>query len=233
MLPSDWVAIVSYDRWLRVHQDFTQDRAALGQGISSAISQRDPAQDAGRRGRMPPPSGAPSLLRHLPVGKDLRKQTRTPYDAIRLVAEAAGWIVGRKNLLLFSRGFGGLESGYPVTVPDRHRYPPMERALNDHNVAVYPIDLTPRRGDNFQGLFLNRLALDTGGLYYHHLVSFLPALEQVSRENAGYYLVSYQREHRAAEVGYQRVKVRCRDPGVKLRARKGYRYGSDDYVRQR
>ena len=228
MLPSDWVAIVSYDRWLRVHQDFTQDRTALGQGISSAISRRDPAEDAGRRDRMLPPSGAPSLLRHLPVGKDLRKETRTPYDAIRLVAEAVGWIVGRKNLLLFSRGFGGSGSGYVVTVPDRHRYPPMERALNDHNVAVYTIDLTPRNVDRFQGLFLNRLALDTGGLYYRHQVSFLPALEQISQENAGYYLVSYQSEHRAAEVGYQRVKVRCRDPSVKLRARKGYRFGSDD-----
>ncbi len=228
MLPSDWVAIVSYDRWLRVHQDFTQDRAALDQGISSAISQRDPAEDAGRRGQMLPPSGAPSLLRHLPAGKDLRKQTRTPYDAVRLVAEAAGWIVGRKNLVLFSRDFGKSDSGYVVTAPDRHRYPPMERALNDHNVAVYPIDLTPRHGDNFQGLFLNRLALDTGGLYYQNLVSFLPALAQVSEENAGYYLISYQSEHRAAEVGYQRVKVRCLEPGVKLRARKGYRFGSDD-----
>ncbi len=226
MLPSDWVAIASYDRWLRVHQDFSQDRAALDAGISSAISGRDPEEEAGRRGRALPPRGAPSLLRHLPAGKSLRKQTRTPYDAIRLVAEAAGWIVGRKNLLLFTRGFGGSGAPYVATVSDGHRYPAMERALNHHNVAVYPIGLASGKAERFHALSLHRLALDTGGAYHRQLMSFLPALEQVSRENAGYYLVSYQSERPAAEAGYQRVRIRCRDPGVKLRARKGYGYGS-------
>ncbi len=227
LLPSDWVAIVSYDVRLKVHQDFTQDRAALAAGMKSATSRRNPEQGLGRRGRILPPSGTPSLLRHLPEGKALRRQTRDPYGAIRLLAEAAGWIVGRKNMLLFSRGFGELTSGYLVTEPDRRKYAPMEHALNDHNVALYTIDLTPPEVEHFQGHFLNQLALDTGGLYFHHLSRFLPALRRASEENVGYYLVSYQSEHPAAEVGYQRVKVRSRDRGIRLRARKGYRYGAD------
>ncbi len=228
MLPSDWAAIVSFDVRLKVHRDFTQDRAALAAGMKSAISRRNPEKDAGHRGRRLPASGAPSLLRYLPEGKELRRQTRTPYGAIRLLAEAAGWIVGRKNLLLFSRGFGELTTGYLLTEPDRLRYPPMEHALNDHNVALYPIDLTPSEIQHFQGQFMNELALDTGGLYFHHLSSFLPALDRISEENAGYYLLSYRSEHPAAEAGYQKVKVRARDSTIRLRARKGYRFGTEE-----
>ena len=236
MLPSDWVAIVSYDLRLKIHQDLTQDRAALSAGIDSAITRRNPesprsrpsgATPPGRRGRVLPPSGAPSLLRHLPRGKALRRQTRSPYDGIRLLAEAAGWIVGRKNLLLFSVGFGDLVSGGLVTEADRRLYPPMEHALNDHNVAVYPIDLAPPEIDHSQARFLIELALDTGGSCFRNLSSFLPALNKISEENAGYYLLSYQSRHPAAETGYQKVKVRARDDSIKLRARKGYRFGTE------
>ncbi len=226
MLPSDWVAITSYDVRLKVHQDFTQDRAALAAGMRSAMSRRNPEQGLGRRGRVLPASGAPSLLRHLPQGKALRRQTRTPYDAIRGLAEAAGWIVGRKNLLLFSAGFGELTSGYLIPEPDRRLYPQMEHALNDHNVALYAIDLTPPEVDHFQTSFLTELALDNGGQYFRYLTSFLPVLEKISVENAGYYLLSYRSEH-PATVGYQRVEVRARDSEIRLRARKGYRYGSE------
>lgn len=227
MLPSDWVAIVSYDLRLKIYQDFTQDREALRIGIQGATSRRDPEKNLGRKGRRLPPSGAPSLLRHLPQGKALRKQTRNPYDAIRLVAEAAGWIVGRKNLLLFSVGFGELVTGGLVTEADRRYYPKMEYALNDHNVAVYPIDLAPPEIDHFQARFLIELALDTGGSAFRNLNSFLPALLRISSDTAGYYLLSYQSEHPAAEAGYQKVKVRARDDKIKLHARKGYRYGTE------
>ncbi len=229
MLPSDWVAIVSFDLRLKVHQDFTQDRAALAAGLTGAISRRDPEKLRSRTSaaRRLPPSGTPSLLRHLPQGKALRKQARNPYNAIRLVAEAAGWIVGRKNLVLFSVGFGDLVTSAGYTQADRRYYRPMEYALNDHNVAVYPIDLAPLEVEHFQARFLIELALDTGGACFRNLSSFLPALRRISEDNAGYYLLSYQSEHPAAEAGYQRVKVKARVDGVKLHARKGYRYGTE------
>ena len=55
----------------------------------------------------------------------------------------------------------------------------------------------------------------------------MPALQRISSENAGYYLLSYQSEHPAAVVGYQEVEVRARDRHIKVRGRKGYRYGSE------
>ncbi len=224
MLPSDWVAVVSYDVKLKIHEDFTQDRKALLAGLLSAARNRDPEKNLGRGGRKLPPLGAPSLLRQLPQGKELRKKTKRIYDAVRLVAEAAGCISGRKNLLLFSVGFGELSPGFAVALVDRHHYPRMEQALNDSNVAVYPVDLT-LGANRVQSHFLNRLARDTGGYYYRPLANFLNPLKQISNETSGYYLLSYQSEHPATEAGYQEVKVKARDRSIKVRARKGYRFG--------
>ncbi len=225
MLPFDWVAVVSYDVKLKIHQDFTQSREAILAAIDSAARNRDPEKNLGRGGRRLPPSGAPSLLRQLPQGKELRKKTRRIYDGIRLVAEAAGFIVGRKNLVLFTIGFGELDSAGLVAVGDRRYYPQMEQALNDHNVAVYPVDLT-LAANHLQVSFLSQLASDTGGYYHRTVINFLAPLREISEENSGYYLLSYQSEHPAAEAGYQEVKVEARDRSIRVRARKGYRYGT-------
>ncbi|MCP3962957.1 MAG: VWA domain-containing protein [bacterium] len=225
LLPSDWVAVAGYDVRLKLYQDFTQDREALAEGIRNAISGKNPEKDLGRGGRRKPPSGAASLLRHLPEGKALRKETRTMYDSVRLVAEAAGYQVGRKNLMIFTTGFGEFDSSRQIPEWDHRLYPQMEHALNDHNVAVYPIDMTPTEIMNFQGALLRELALDTGGLYFRDRISFLTPMRQISADNAGYYLVGYQSEHPADEAGYQKVQVRARDKSIKLRARRGYRYG--------
>ena len=225
MLPSDWVAVVSYDVKLKIHEDFTQNRDAILGGIDSAARNRDPEKNLGRGGRRLPPSGAPSLLRQLPQGKALRKETRRIYDGVRLVAEAAGFIVGRKNLLLFSIGFGELSRVGAIAEGDRRYYPRMEQALNDHNVAVYPVDLT-LSAHHVQSHLLTRLASDTGGYYYRSIVNFRTPLMRISEENSGYYLLSYQSEHPAAEAGYQEVKVKARDRSIKVRARKGYRFGT-------
>ena len=173
-----------------------------------------------------PPSGAPSLLRHLPQGKALSRQTRTLYDGLRLTAEASAFIVARKNLLLFSVGFGELDSFSPIPEVDRKLYPPMEQALNDHNVAVYPIDLTPVEVRHLQGVLLTELARDTGGRYQRNFISFLAPLQLISKENVGYYLISYQSEHPASEAGYQTVEVGVVNPKIQIRARRGYRFGT-------
>ncbi len=225
MLPSDWVAVASYDVKLKVHQDFTQDRHAILQGIDNAGRNRDPEKNLGRHGREMPPSGAPSLLRHLPQGKELRKETRRIEDGLRLVAEASRYIVGRKNLMLFTIGFGEYR-GNPIPQGDPRFYPQMEEALNDGNVAIYGIDLFPAEFVHGQVHFMNQLARATGGDYYENFVSFGTPLRLISEENSGYYMLSYQSEHPADESGYQEVKVRARDRSIKVRTRKGYLFGS-------
>lgn len=233
LAPSDWVAVASYDSRLKIHQDFTQDREALSQAIEDATRRRDPDADHGRRGRPLPPLGTPSLRRHLPQGltsqDDLRKATRTFYDGLRLLAEASGYVVGRKNLVFFSAGFGDLDPFSLVAQPDPRRYPRMEEALNEYNLAVYAVDLTPKRIRHFQEQPMIRLSLATGGRYFRDPIDFATPLKRVSQETQGYYLLSYQSEHPTGETGFQRVKVRLKEGAskddIRLRFRTGYRYG--------
>ncbi len=226
MLRSDWVAVTSYDFKLKVHLDFTQRREELLEAIDDAARGSDPEKNLGRGGRRLPPQGAPSLLRHLPQGKELRKKTKRIYDGVRLIADASAHIVGRKNMLMFTIGFGEIQTGLPFALGDRRYYPPMEQALNDANVAVYTIDLTPPEFDHYQREFMSQLATDTGGYYHGSFVNFIIPLREIAEENVGYYVLSYQSEHPASEGGYQHVKVKARDKSVKVRARKGYLYGA-------
>lgn len=224
MLPSDWVAVVGYDHKLIVYQDFTQDRDSILFAIQQATQGKDPGirRPSERRRQARDPF---SLLRRLPDDIELRKRTTNMYDALRIVAEATGDVVGRKNLLLFTIGFGELESISYDARPDQRYYPALEQALNAHNVAVYPIDLMPAGINHRQHGFLNQLARDSGGYYYQNLVNFETALKRISQENGGYYLLSYRTEVPAGERGYREVKVKTRAKKVHVRARRGFRYG--------
>jgi VWFA-related protein len=226
MLPGDWVAVVSYDVKLKVHQDFTRDRQALLRALEDATISKDPANVWGSR-RPEVPEGQPTLLSNLPEGKDLRDETTRIYDGMRLVAEATRDVVGRKSLVLFSTGFGRLDTSIPnVALPDTRFYPELEQALNDNNVAVYSVDLTPVGFTSNQQNFLTELSTDTGGEYFGTFNNFIVPLRQIADEANGYYLLSYQSEHAAGETGYRKVKVETRNPDFKVRARQGYRFGS-------
>ena len=223
--PSDWVAVVGYDVRLKVYQDFVQDRHALREAVRNAALLRNPDRSRGRRGRQLPPSGAPSLLRHLPQGKELSRQTRNLYEGIQLLAEATAYTVGRKNLLLFSNGLGDLDITSTVPEPDPLRYPPMVDALNHHNVAVYTLDYTPAEVLQIQGLALERLALGTGGAYFRAPIDYSVPLRQISEATTAYYLLSYQSARPSSESGFQQVRVKAKNPEIRLRARQGYLFG--------
>jgi VWFA-related protein len=224
MQPSDWVAITGYGMRLKIFQDFTQNREALLEAITAAAKGVNPDKD--RWTRDPASSTAPSLLRHLPAGKDLSGHTRQIYSGMRLLAEATGHIVGRKTLLYFGIGFGDIDGFDGNAIADRRYYPHLEQALNDNNVAVYPIDLTIQGRRHAQSSFLNGLANDTGGFYYRNFASFLGPLTAITDANIGYYLLSYSSEHPSGESGYQRIRVRTTAPDLVVQAQRGYRYGS-------
>lgn len=224
--PSDFVAVVSYDVKLEIHQDFTQDRASLLAAIEAATA-------GGKAPGIRTPSerrravhDGPSIFRNLPPGPTLDKQTTRIYDAIRVVAEASGYLVGRKSLLLFSIGFGRLE-GSPIAQADPRYYPQMERALNANNVAIYPLDLTPVGVEHIQEGFLNQLADDTGGVYYRNFVSFATPLGRIADENIGYYLLSYRTNlPKSEDDAYRQVSVKTTRSKVIIRAPRGVEVGS-------
>ncbi len=225
-LAYDYVAVLSYDVKLKIHQDFTLDRQALLDALVSVAKMKDPESTWPSRTAM---HEGPSLRQNLPQGKELRRQTRRIYSGLALTAEAAGYIVGRKNMLLFSFGFGN-QNDFGTYLPDVRYYPPMMEAMNTNNVAVYAISWFRNLGlettgqDELENV-LSLLAADTDGTYYFNFVNFQTPLIKVVEDNNGYYLLSYSAEHERGKKGYQRVEVTTRNPEFKVRARNGYLYG--------
>ena len=232
LLPNDWVAVVRYDFKLKIHSDFTRDNERLVKAVNDAARGKNPP-DIWPSRMEENESDGPSLLAHLATGKELRRQTTRIYSGLEVLADAVGDIVGRKNLLFFSAGFGD-NTGLGTILPDVRYYDNTMQALNDSNVAVYSISVLT--GIDFAGLgisntnslhdSMNMLSNDTGGRYFFNHVSFSSPLETVLAENNGYYLLSYRSETPAGASGYRKVSVKAKNPEFKVRAREGYRFGA-------
>ncbi len=223
---NDHVAVLRHDRGLVVIQDFTPDRLATVEALARATTRKDDGAPGGGDGppRQGPPRLGVSLARDLPQGADLARRSRRLYDALELVAGAAGALRGRKNLLFFNLAAGDLDTF------GRYRHqgrflPPLIEALNGSNVAVYSLDLFQGPGSAALSAALSSLAFDTGGRYYGHSPHLADRLREISDENSGYYLLSYKSRHPRDAQGFQPVAVRTRDPALRAVARPGYVYG--------
>lgn len=222
MQANDYVAVVSFDTRLKVQQDFTHDRKALVEAIGDAVKGK------AREGNYPSraaATGGPSLQAGLPQGDELMKKTPNIYEAMQVLARAAGNIRARKNLLLFTFGLPGRQDTFGQWVPDKRYFQPTVEQLNSNNVAVYSFDLTPPATEHTLSDSLNKLSTDTGGRYFFNVTNFATPLDQVAKENNGYYLLSYQSEQPAGRSGFQEVQVTTVNPEFRVKARRGYEYG--------
>jgi VWFA-related protein len=227
LLVNDYVAVVSYDVGLKVQTDFTNDKETLKKAIGDAVISRDPGKNYPSRF---PPEDQPSLLRSLPTGKALGAATWDIHHGLRLVAEALGDTIGRKNMLLFSIGWGVVDEAVTFS-PDVRYYDNTMQAMNASNVAVYAIDYvsTLEGGGSLDRTLndsLSNLAKDTGGQYFFQYINFATPLTEVSEDTNGYYLLSYPSLYQQGTSGFRNVKVRTRNADFEVRTRKGYAYGS-------
>jgi len=218
----DLVAVVAFETRLAVHQDFTRNVGDLQTAVMEAAKGQGRAQDW--PSRRPEMGTEPALVANLPQGKELGKQTEDIYEALQVLARAAGSIRGRKNLLFVGRGIGQI-GGFGFWGPDSRFWGPTIEALNDNNLAVYPLNLMPLGSRHSLEQSLQAIASETGGTYSRQYTSFTTPLAQISEENGGYYLLSYQSRRETGESGFQKVKVKARNPELRVRARQGYIFG--------
>jgi VWFA-related protein len=225
LLPSDWAAVVNYRTSLYVQQDFTQDPEALIAALKRSVGGKKPdvfrpgTRENLARGRQL------DILGRLPTGRELRDSTSNIYLGLQKVAESMGYLVGRKVMFLYTTGFGVRKGGGRSSEPDPRYYEELEPILNDHNVAIYPVDLSLPGRPPAEEDFLQQLADDTGGYYDPNFSGFIDPLERIADDNVGYYLVTYRTERPAGEIGYQRLDVKTTNPDYRVRARTGYRFG--------
>ncbi len=226
--PNDQVAVFAYQARLKVYLDFSRDRDEILAAVDAAsrgkrdierwVTRSDPEFDP----------NSPSLFANLPAGKELSRRSRKLQEALELVGEAAAGIAGRKNLVMFSLGFGEIGQFGSYT-PDPRYYPQMREALNAGNVAVYTIDTMGSRRRSIASASLNDslslISNETGGHYYANFTNILSPMRQVAEENQGYYFVSFRSEYEAGTQGYRDIKVKVREGKYKVRSRTGFRYG--------
>ncbi len=237
LLPNDQVAVLSFDFDLWLHQDFTRDRAQILKAVNDGArgkrtrgSRGDPAPrrvPAARRSL----EESPSLFAELPWGREFRDQTRTFQEALEMVAKAGRGVTGRKNMLLFSSGFGQV-AGIGELQAASQIYKRLERTLNTSNIAVYGFDvLGIRSGDPRLASYgsLATLSYDTGGRYFERDTDFLGPLRRVAAESTGYYLISYRSTYERGESGYREVEVGTPRGAYFVRGRTGYLYGRLGY----
>lgn len=223
LAPGDWVAVASFDAKLKLHADFTRDRAALRQAVSAATSGGEGGLDW--PSRRTPSGSAPSLAAGLPAGEELRDATPRIYDALRLLGEAAAPIRGRKNLLLFSAGFGD-RGAFGQYRPDTRFHAPMRDALARANVAVYAVD-TASRTARFAGTeALDQLAAETGGEVQRQFVTYATALERIERGTNGTYLLAFAVPEWIEAGSYERLRLEMRNPELRVTVREGMRFGA-------
>jgi VWFA-related protein len=103
------------------------------------------------------------------------------------------------------------------------RFRDLLRAASQANVAFYPVELTgvsagSRRVDQFR-----TLASETGGDAVVMTNDLGAGLEKVTRPLMAYYLIGYSPTNTAADGRLRRIEVRVKQPGIDVRARKGYR----------
>lgn len=221
--PGDLVAVASYGTSLALHQDFTADRAALERAVDRAVKNAAPPKSW--PSRTPAESGLPALTATLPEGRALRDASESLEKALATLGRAAAPIAGRKNLVLFTSGFGstgGLGGQYVI---EKRLYDPMVEGLNAGNVAAYAVDLVAPGVEHALENSISRLAADTGGRPFFDLLDFSTPLVTIAESTNGYYLVAFRSEHPAGESGYAPIEVELSNPEFRVTARKGYRFG--------
>jgi VWFA-related protein len=220
MSANDKVAIVGHDVRLKVYSDFTSNKQQLRRAL-------DDVSNFGKGLLQPSASSTgPSILRNVNATA-MMNRTGNVYEALTEIGDAMKPIRARKNLVLFSAGIH--EPGEVVRdgiLLNRSRYyEPMIEALNEANVTVYSMNLQPEAPAlPVYHQTLESLSQETNGEYYRYAVTYTSALNQVAKDSAGYYLLTYRTQKQGR--GYQKVQVSVKNhPEMRVTARAGYTYG--------
>ncbi len=181
LLPTDRVAVVSFDSHLKLRQDFTGDRAKIDTAIDQAILTGQPPP--------PDPDASPSLAERFDFYG--AKHTITPERSLLLIARAAQAIPGAKSLLYFGWGLstvGGFTG--PLAMETRDYFAAMRR-IAAARISIFMLDVSDADYHSLEGT-LRVVADQTGGLYEktHRFPSL--AMERVGRAISGHYVLVFK-----------------------------------------
>jgi VWFA-related protein len=182
LLPTDRVAVLSFDSHLKLRQDFTADRTRILAGIHDSLRTGPAPALAAEPG--------PSLARHFDYAGALRAVT--PERALALIAGAAEPILGGKSLLFFGWGLGTIGGMAGPNPRDQIDYADALPALARARITIFSLDVTDADYHSLEGSLANIADL-TGGAYAKtHIFPGL-AMERVRRAISGRYVFVFRR----------------------------------------
>lgn len=182
LLPTDRVAVLSFDSHLKLRQDFTADRARIVAAIEACLRMREPAALA--------PQPGPSLARHLDRAAALKAVT--PERAFALIASAAEPIPGGKSLLFFGWGLHTVGGMGGPNYSEQVAYSDALSALSRARITIFTLDVTDADYHTLEDT-ISTIAEVTGGTYQKTHVFPGIAMERVRRAIAGRYVLVFRK----------------------------------------
>lgn len=255
--PQDRVAVYALGRNLEMLHDFSGDGGALAQSVLAYRGEvptfLDPSPDNTTNRIVP--RLAVSAMAQASVDQQegttfLERRAFLTLGAIEGIARYLARLPGRKNLIWvsdgfpFSLGYDSLRESGPKR-PDAaitDEIDRLARALNDANLAIYPVDArglvpnpafqasqsvvarTGRGTAEIQSEIdtMHEIAERTGGRAYYDTNDIAGALRQAVEDARATYVLGYYPEHVKWDGRFHRIKLTVKRPGVQLRYRLGY-----------
>lgn len=258
--PQDRVALYGLTDRLKVLHEFTNDATSLIAALNRAPGVETPQMSASD----PDPSntGDDDLDGFLDTANqqlsDFMTVNRatTTAKALEAIADHISRLPGRKNLIWISGGFpldfGMDEMDINSTQDARSFNEDIERAaraLNDANVAIYPVDArgligmpsamsASSRGPAFKNgrptalpsispnlkIFdtMNILAERTGGRAYYNSNDIQGAIRRAIDDSRVTYVLGFYPDHGQWNGKFHEIKVKLKRPDTNIRYRRGY-----------
>ena len=264
--PQDRVALYTLGRELHVLHDFTSDATELLATLQQFRDRQNHEVDASAPTQPVDLTSIPGM-QMLQAFLDgfaqdeanyfIQDRVRLTVDALVAIADHVGSLPGRKNLVWVSGSFPistayngadiGPNSGLRDFYDDVER---ATRALNEANLAVYPVDARglmgigtsmtatrpasarPGRRTFQQGpappppdtefATLDEMANKTGGVAAYNSNDIFGAIRRAVDDSRVTYTLGYYPEGVAWDGKFHAIKVEMKKPGIEVRARKGY-----------
>jgi VWFA-related protein len=179
LLPTDRIAVASFDSQLKLRQDFTSDREKIVRAINSSIRTSAPPE--------PDPESRPSIARYF--DRAAAKKAGTPDRAIEVLARALEPLPGGKSMVFFGWGLGSTVGGITGAVASENRdYNDMIYALARARINVFTLDVADADYHTLED-YLKQVSQLTGGRYEKTHIFPALAMELVRRTISGRYIL--------------------------------------------
>ena len=249
--PADLIAVASFSTSLTVDQDFTADRALIGEAVDAYGGANAQGFEAGTTGDSDDTADNGNAFAADDTEFNIFSTDRR-LDALQSLSDQLAGIEQKKSVIYFSSGMS--QSGQDNQVELRRT---IDRA-NRANVSIYAADMRGLQamvpgGDATQGskrgqsLFsgatvtnqytatsssqetLTTMAEDTGGRAFFDSNTFGQVFDKVVNDTSAYYVLGYSSSNAARDGRFRRIKVRMKRSDLKLEYRSGY-YAPRDFA---